>query len=937
MSSSQPVPAPTPLHVTVAARFRPLNALEIKNGGRCAVSSQTDNSVQLSERADARSTKGLTDATGTSDRAFTFDRVFSTLSTQEQVYAAVGKPVTDAFMSGFNACLLAYGQTGSGKTHTMMGPSALLERLSGEAPVSPDGDDDEDMRDLVASAGVTPRVIFDIFDSIEKSPAEMQYTLEVTMVEIYMEKVRDLLDPSPEKANLSIMTIDGQPVVVGATRQQIGSHSELFALLKRGNEARIVASTAMNDVSSRSHSIFSLKLTTLDARVGTRTQSILHLCDLAGSESVGKTNVGGLQLAEAGMINKSLCTLALVINKLTDTRKGAGDAHIPYSSSMLTRILRASLGGNSKTALILTASPAEFNSQETLSTLRFGLRAKTIKQTAVLNVERTPAELRKTLEALEPRFAAAAAALMIAKSALAKGFIKAASGSEGAGAVALLNSRTAAVFESAPRDVYSAAQEEAGAAVAGLGQHKEGRVDAEGEDEVGGGSGGAEDGEDDDDDGDDAADDGSESDDDDDSDDSDASEAKGTASINDLAALTRRLTRRTAALAAAREEKVTLATLLSDAGRELKRLRSLTEDGKADANGADSTSIIAALKAEIAERDATIEGLVRAGQAAQSQATNISPLRGGGAPSSVTAGLAASLIAAAPSGGGGAGGVEVSMQAASQRKSGFFSSIRRIFASPPRSGAASNIVADATGGVDAPQSALRASHHHAAHDFFVACEKGDYATVRRLLEEDAARVAASGTTSLVNAVDRSGRTGLLYAARGGSLQVRRVRRKGSGLRPIFTALTYKKRPPPLFRRSNYSSAKAPSLGGRTRMRAVRSPTHPAAVTSTSGSGCSTEVCQRVSAMSTASRPSIKLFSRAPSPWLKSCSAREPISSRATQTDLSRTNSRSASSAQIIRPARMWWRRCKSGSQRSRRRKKNAPRGCRARASQRTVA
>jgi kinesin family protein 5 len=406
------------MRVTVAARFRPLNTLEIRNGGRCAVSSQTETTVQMTERADTRVAKGLVDASLTTDRSFTFDRVFSTLSTQEQVYNDVGRPITDAFMSGFNGCLLAYGQTGSGKTHTMMGPSELLDRLSGQQRPSDSCDeDDEDVRELVANAGITPRVIFNIFETIEKSPAEMQYTLEVTMVEIYMEKVRDLLDPSPEKANLNIMTIDGLPVIVGVTKQHIGSPTELFSLIKRGNEARVVASTAMNDVSSRSHAISTLKLTTLDERAGTRTHSVLHLCDLAGSESVGKTNVGGLQLAEAGMINKSLSTLGLVINKLTDAKKGA-DHHIPYSSSMLTRILRTSLGGNSKTALILTCSPAEFNAPETLSTLRFGLRAKTIKQTAVLNVERSPAELRRALNALEPRHAAAATALHIVRSLL---------------------------------------------------------------------------------------------------------------------------------------------------------------------------------------------------------------------------------------------------------------------------------------------------------------------------------------------------------------------------------------------------------------------------------------------------------------------------------------------------------------------------------------
>ena len=202
----------------------------------------------------------------------------------------------------------------------------------------------------------------------------LKFTVKISMLEIYMEKVKDLIDTS--KVNLSIR----EDPVKGIYIENLSEHyvtcdDEVMGYLKIGNEGRSVASTNMNDTSSRSHSIVIItihqnNINDLSAKTGK-----LYLVDLAGSEKISKTGAEGLTLDEGKSINKSLTTLGMVINALTDGKS----THVPYRDSKLTRVLQESIGGNSKTSLIITCSPSIYNEAETISTLRFGLRAKVNK------------------------------------------------------------------------------------------------------------------------------------------------------------------------------------------------------------------------------------------------------------------------------------------------------------------------------------------------------------------------------------------------------------------------------------------------------------------------------------------------------------------------------------------------------------------------------
>ncbi|KAJ3132845.1 hypothetical protein HK100_004901 [Physocladia obscura] len=273
-------------------------------------------------------------------------------------------------MKGYNGTIFAYGQTGSGKTHTMMGDMESEEWK-----------------------GLTPRLVETIFSTIFKAPPNMEFTVKVSYMEIYMEKIRDLLNPAND--NLPVNEDKQKGVYVkGLLEVFVGSIEEVYDVMKRGQEARIVASTNMNAESSRSHSIFVMQIGLKNLTDGSTRTGKLYLVDLAGSEKIGKTGATGQTLEEAKKINKSLSALGMVINALTDGKS----AHIPYRDSKLTRILQESLGGNSRTTLIINASPSSFNESETLSTLRFGMRAKSIKNKAKINAELSPTELKNLLK-----------------------------------------------------------------------------------------------------------------------------------------------------------------------------------------------------------------------------------------------------------------------------------------------------------------------------------------------------------------------------------------------------------------------------------------------------------------------------------------------------------------------------------------------------------
>lgn len=240
--------------------------------------------------------------------------------------------------------------------------------------------------------GVIPRIVEQIFESILSSPLNIEYTVRVSYMEIYMERIRDLLQPQND--NLPVHEEKNRGVYVkGLLEIYVSSVQEVYEVMRRGGNARAVAATNMNQESSRSHSIFVITITQKNVETGSAKSGQLFLVDLAGSEKVGKTGATGQTLEEAKKINKSLSALGMVINSLTDGKS----SHIPYRDSKLTRILQESLGGNSRTTLIVNCSPSSYNDAETLSTLRFGMRAKSIKNKAKVNAELSPAELKAML------------------------------------------------------------------------------------------------------------------------------------------------------------------------------------------------------------------------------------------------------------------------------------------------------------------------------------------------------------------------------------------------------------------------------------------------------------------------------------------------------------------------------------------------------------
>ncbi|KAL9087207.1 MAG: hypothetical protein Q9159_003774 [Coniocarpon cinnabarinum] len=241
--------------------------------------------------------------------------------------------------------------------------------------------------------GVIPRIVEQVFASIAASPMNIEYTVKVSYMEIYMEKIRDLLDPIND--NLPVHEEKSRGVYVkGLLEIYVSSVAEVYEVMRRGDLARATAATNMNQESSRSHSIFVVTIGQKNVETGSAKSGQLFLVDLAGSEKVGKTGASGQTLEEAKKINKSLSALGMVINALTDGKA----THIPYRDSKLTRILQESLGGNSRTTLIINCSPSSYNVEETISTLRFGTRAKKIENKAKVNAELSPAELKTLLK-----------------------------------------------------------------------------------------------------------------------------------------------------------------------------------------------------------------------------------------------------------------------------------------------------------------------------------------------------------------------------------------------------------------------------------------------------------------------------------------------------------------------------------------------------------
>ncbi|CAH2350971.1 putative kinesin-like protein 3 [[Candida] railenensis] len=375
-------------NIKVIARFRPPNEEELKHGNQITEFYNDNKSVSIHTKEFSNN--------------FTFDKVFDPSSSQLDIYNYSIKETIDDFFKGYNGTILAYGQSGSGKSFTMTGGVHL--------------------------DGIIPRLITDIFNSISNGSDEIEYTVGVSYMEIYMEQIRDLLDDSPNlslhqdqhqhpvspRHSISSFTQlspkNGNPqkytihedkangvYVKGLKQAFVSSSTELLSILQKGDRMRVVGSTNVNVESSRSHTIFQIKLSQKLLEDNTIKNSNLFLVDLAGSEKIIKTGAVGHTLEEAKKINSSLSALGNVIYSLAEGKS----SHIPYRDSKLTRILQESLGGNSRTCLIITCSPSSVNEQETLSTLRFGSSAKKIKNKAHINTELSSSAMKAKIEAMQ--------------------------------------------------------------------------------------------------------------------------------------------------------------------------------------------------------------------------------------------------------------------------------------------------------------------------------------------------------------------------------------------------------------------------------------------------------------------------------------------------------------------------------------------------------
>ncbi|XP_052367755.1 kinesin heavy chain-like [Oncorhynchus keta] len=332
--------------VKVMCRFRPLNESEITRGDKYIPKFKEDDTVVI---------------TG---KPYVFDRVLPPNTAQEQVYDACAKQIVKDVLGGYNGTIFAYGQTSSGKTHTMEGKLHDPQLM-----------------------GIIPRIAHDIFDHIYSMDENLEFHIKVSYFEIYLDKIRDLLDVS--KTNLAVHEDKNRvPYVKGCTERFVSSPEEVMDVIDEGKANRHVAVTNMNEHSSRSHSIFLINIKQENVETEKKLSGKLYLVDLAGSEKVSKTGAEGAVLDEAKNINKSLSALGNVISALAEGTK----SHVPYRDSKMTRILQDSLGGNCRTTIIICASPSIYNECETKSTLMFGQRAKTIKNTVSVNLELTAEE-----------------------------------------------------------------------------------------------------------------------------------------------------------------------------------------------------------------------------------------------------------------------------------------------------------------------------------------------------------------------------------------------------------------------------------------------------------------------------------------------------------------------------------------------------------------
>ncbi|XP_068589066.1 kinesin-like protein KIF1B isoform X1 [Cebidichthys violaceus] len=359
--------------VKVAVRVRPFNSREMGKESKCIIQMQGNTTTILNPKAPKEPAK-----------TFSFDYSYWSHTTPEDpsfasqnlVFNDIGKEMLAHAFEGYNVCIFAYGQTGSGKSYTMMG------------------------KQEEGQEGIIPMLCEDLFEKIDdaSNKEELSYSVEVSYMEIYCERVRDLLNPK-NKGNLRVREhpLLG-PYVEDLSKLAVTSYTDIADLMDAGNKARTVAATNMNETSSRSHAVFTIVFTQKkhdsETDLSTEKVSKISLVDLAGSERADSTGATGTRLKEGANINKSLTTLGKVISALAEvtqdnctskSKKKKKTDFIPYRDSVLTWLLRENLGGNSRTAMVAALSPADINYDETLSTLRYADRAKNIKCNAIIN------------------------------------------------------------------------------------------------------------------------------------------------------------------------------------------------------------------------------------------------------------------------------------------------------------------------------------------------------------------------------------------------------------------------------------------------------------------------------------------------------------------------------------------------------------------------
>ncbi|XP_039547441.1 kinesin-like protein KIF1A isoform X19 [Pimephales promelas] len=357
--------------VKVAVRVRPFNSREIGKDSKCIIQMSGNTTTIINPKAPKE------------NKSFNFDYSYWShtspedinFASQQQVYRDIGEEMLLHAFEGYNVCIFAYGQTGAGKSYTMMGKQEKDQ------------------------LGIIPLLCEDLFTKFNDNNTDnnMSYSVEVSYMEIYCERVRDLLNPK-NKGNLRVREhpLLG-PYVEDLSKLAVTSYNDIQDLMDSGNKARTVAATNMNETSSRSHAVFNIIFTQKrhDSETDNTSEKVskISLVDLAGSERADSTGAKGTRLKEGANINKSLTTLGKVISALAEVDSGLNknkkkkkvENFIPYRDSVLTWLLRENLGGNSRTAMVAALSPADINYDETLSTLRYADRAKQIRCNAVIN------------------------------------------------------------------------------------------------------------------------------------------------------------------------------------------------------------------------------------------------------------------------------------------------------------------------------------------------------------------------------------------------------------------------------------------------------------------------------------------------------------------------------------------------------------------------